>query len=88
MVARERAKVELELRDLIAKSELSMYEIARRAGVPYPSILRYIHGQRWLAPHSMQQIAEVLGYELIFRKLKRGKQTSTSDRGKLATKKK
>lgn len=54
----------MQLRDAILGSEMSRYEIAKRAGVAHSQMSLFINGQRSLTLTSAAKIARVLGLEL------------------------
>jgi plasmid maintenance system antidote protein VapI len=56
--------IEVQLRDAILGSEMSRYEIAKRAGVAHSQMSLFINGQRSLTLTSAAKIARVLGLEL------------------------
>ena len=54
----------MQLRDAILGSDMSRYEIAKRAGLAYSQMSLFINGQRSLTLTSAAKIARVLGLEL------------------------
>jgi len=54
----------MQLRDAILDSDMSRYEIAKRAGLAYSQMSLFINGQRSLTLTSAAKIARVLGLEL------------------------
>jgi plasmid maintenance system antidote protein VapI len=63
--------IEMQLREAILGSEMSRYEIAKRAGVAHSQMSLFINGQRSLTLTSAAKIARVLGLEL--RPVKKGR---------------
>ncbi len=61
----------MQLRDAILGSEMSRYEIAKRAGVAHSQMSLFINGQRSLTLTSAAKIAHVLDLELAKKKRKR-----------------
>lgn len=56
--------IEMQLRDAILGSDMSRYEIAKRAGVTNSQLSLFINNQRSLTLTSAAKIARVLGLEL------------------------
>ena len=56
--------IEMQLREAIVTSEMSCYEIAKRAGVTNSQLSLFLSGQRSLTLTSAAKIARVLGLEL------------------------
>ena len=56
--------IEMQLGEAIRGSEMSCYEIAKRAGVTNSQLSLFINGQRSLTLTSAAKIARVLGLEL------------------------
>ena len=53
-----------QLRDLIEKSELSRYEIAKQSGVDASQLHRFVYGEGRLTTDSLDKIGLVLGLML------------------------
>ncbi len=56
--------IEMQLRDAILGSDMSRYEIAKRAEVAHSQMSLFVNGQRSLTLTSAAKIARVLGLEL------------------------
>ena len=54
-----------QLRELIGRSGLSEYELAKRAGVSRSNLSRFRSGTTHLSLPSLDRVAEVLGLKLI-----------------------
>lgn len=63
--------IEIQLRDGILGSEMSRYEIAKRAGVTNSQLSLFLSGQRSLTLTSAAKIAHVLDLELVKKERKR-----------------
>jgi plasmid maintenance system antidote protein VapI len=53
-----------QLRDLIAKSDLSAYELAEASGVDRSVLSRFINGKRSITLDTVDRLAEVLKLRL------------------------
>lgn len=61
-----------KLRECIEKSELSYNQIAQNAGVPTPSITRFVAGERGLSMDVIDRLAKYFQLELTDKPKKRG----------------
>ena len=53
-----------QLREAFAESGISRFELARRAGISYAIIHRFIGGDRGITLETASKLADVLGLEL------------------------
>ena len=60
-----------QLRAAFAESGLSRFELAKRAGVPYSGLHRFIAGERDIVLDTASRLCDVLGLELLPMKTKR-----------------
>ena len=60
----QRNKLAEQLKAAIGKSGLSVYRLAKQAGVPQPVLWRFVKGQRDLTLSTASKVARVLGLEL------------------------
>ena len=66
-----RSQTEEDLLHLIEKLGLNANQVSVRSRVHYPTVLRFMKGQRGLSPATIEQIAEGLGYVVKLVKKKR-----------------
>jgi len=55
------------LRDLLSKSKISRYRIARDTGIAESMLSRFVSGERGLSVESTEKLADYLGHEIIVR---------------------
>ncbi len=53
-----------QIREAIADSGMSRFKLAKRSGVPYSGVHRFVGGQRGLTLDTASKLCEVLGLEL------------------------
>jgi transcriptional regulator with XRE-family HTH domain len=68
MTEQERGKLEDQLRQAIAASDLAPAEIARQAGISRSFLSRFMSGERSISLAYAEQIAAVLGIRLTVKK--------------------
>ena len=60
-----------QLRTAFADSGLSRFELARRAGLSYAVIHRWVSGERDITLRTASKLADVLGVELRAKRLRK-----------------
>jgi transcriptional regulator with XRE-family HTH domain len=71
MTAAERRRILDAIREAIAKSDLSAYELAKRSGIDKAALSRFINSGAGLSIESIERIAPALGLEIVVKKKSR-----------------
>ena len=57
-----------QIRQVIADSELSRYEIAKRTGIDESALAKFYNGHRGLSLASLDRLGELLRLKIVFEK--------------------
>jgi transcriptional regulator with XRE-family HTH domain len=63
------------IRKAIESSELTPFEIARRAGIARSQLSRFLSGERGLSVATVEQLAECLGLEITIKPKRKTKKS-------------
>ncbi|MGZ3604699.1 MAG: helix-turn-helix domain-containing protein [Thermodesulfobacteriota bacterium] len=79
--------IQVEIRDLIRKSSLTPYKVAKAIGIDHASLYRSLADNSNLELKTMMKVLDYLGYEIRFikskrKEVKKGKSNLSHEKGK------